>query len=102
QYNRDPAESVDVALGDRIVRVDAAIAEERPVRPGRVDLAEIDGDEENLLLVDRCLCQDLPAGAGDEALAPELDPLASDRRLEPDTIDRGNVAAVGHRMAALD
>ena len=67
-----------------------------------VDLREVDGDDEVLRPVDGGLGEDLTAGAGHEALAPELDAVAADRPLDPDAVHRGDEAAVGHRVRALD
>lgn len=47
-----------------------------------------------------CARIDVP-GVGDKALAPEFEAVAADGRLVADTIDRGDVAAVGHGVAAL-
>src|SRR5262245_60188303 len=55
------------------VGVDTPIAEERPARPNRVDLGEIDLLDEHDLAVGRRADKDASVGAGDEALAPELD-----------------------------
>src|SRR5262245_31294859 len=86
-----------VAIG-----VDAAVAQERPVRARDVNLREIDGDGENLLLIGARLAENLAAGAGHEALSPELEAIAADGAFVADAVGHGHVAAVGHGVRSLD
>ena len=52
-----PGPLIDQAFGDRAVSVDAAITQERPVGAGHVELAQFDGNDENLFAVHAGLCQ---------------------------------------------
>ena len=56
------------------VSVDAAVAQERPMRAGDVHFAQVDRHEQNLFLVDAGFGDDLAGSAGDKALAPEFNP----------------------------
>src|SRR5471030_1292172 len=94
--------SVDKSLGDAAVGVDAAVAQEGPVRARDVDSREVDGHEEDFLLLRSRLRDDPAARARHKALAPEFEAVAADRLFEADPVDRGYIAAVGHRVAALD
>ena len=67
-----------------------------------VDGFEIDFVHEDLLFFDAGLGDDLAAGVGDEALAPELDSVAAYRRFETDAIRHRDIAAVRNGMCALD
>src|SRR6266542_2305153 len=55
-----------------LISVDPAVAQERPVRALRFDLAEIAFGHQDGLFRDAGLRDDLPRRVGDEALSPEL------------------------------
>ena len=103
------------------VGVNPPVAQERPVRARVVHLGEVNGRNQNLLLVLRGLGEDFAGGSGHETLAPELDAVTrrrsrlrftSTRRVAlarqadnffmADAIGYRDVAAVGDGMAALD
>ena len=92
---------VDQPFGEIAIGVDAAVAEEGPVGAGLVDFAEVEFDDEGFVFFDAGFGEDFAGGAGDEALAPELDAVAGEFFVA-DTIGDGNVAAVGDRVAALN
>ena len=54
------------------------------------------------LLVFGGLCDDLSRGVANKTLAPELDTGAAIRRFVADAVWHGDVAAIGHGMAALN
>src|SRR5690606_7964665 len=64
---------VDEAAREVAVGVDAAVAEERPLGAEHVDAREVQLDREDGLFVGRGAGDDAAVGAGDEALAPEVD-----------------------------
>src|SRR6266404_9961525 len=97
---QDDAWLVQIPLREVLVRVDAPVPQEGPVRAARLDLARIHGDREHLLAA-AGFDQDPAAGIGDEAAAPELD-AAVRVALVADAVDRANVHAVGDGMATLD
>src|SRR6476620_7606721 len=74
-----PGISVVEALGQRPVRVDAPIAQERPVSAAEFDLREIAVDDHHAFLVDRRALDHLSIGRGDERLPPEHDAVLVDR-----------------------
>ena len=71
------------------------------MRARDIDFAEVDRDEQDLLLLDAGFGENLAAGAGDKALAPEFEAVPADRRLMADAVDRGNIATVGDGVAAV-
>ncbi len=93
---------IEQTFGEAGVGVDAAVAEEGPVGAGDVHLGEVHGDDEDFLLFDAGLGEKLAGGAGDEALAPELDAVAASGFFQADAIGDGDEAAVGDGVAALD
>ena len=88
-------------LGEIAVSVNAPVTQKRPVRAGHVHFREVNWDEQVLFAVHAGFREDLPAGAGDEALAPELNAVAADGAFEADAVGDRDVAAVGDGMAAL-
>src|SRR5947207_4740979 len=92
---------VDEPLLDARVGVDAAIAEERPVGAMFVDAVPFDFGRHDLFAIETAFRDDLAARRDDEALAPELDPIAAGGRFVANAIDRGDVTAVRNGMAAL-
>ena len=76
-----PSRSVDETTGQVAVRVDAAVAEKRPVRARRLDGREVARDHQHLLAVRARARNDTSRRVGDEALPPELDARAADRTL---------------------
>src|SRR5205085_5221700 len=70
------ASFVNQPTGDAGVGVDAAVAQERPVPPHGLLVLAVAGDDQRLLVGARGLGQDDAERIGDEAAAPELDPLA--------------------------
>ena len=88
--------SVEEALLDAAVGVDAAVAQERPVAPHLLDAAEVALADQDLLLVDRGLGHDHAERVAHERRAPELEPgLAGPPGLVADPVDRRHVDAVG-------
>ena len=69
---------------------------------GDVHFGEVNGDDEDFLLIDAGFGEDLAGGAGDEALAPEFEAVAADGFFQADAVGDGDVAAVGDGVAALD
>jgi len=59
-------------------------------------------DQQGLLLVRRRPGEDLALRASHEALAPELETVASVGSLMTNPVHGGHIAAVGHGMRALD
>src|SRR5262245_49371324 len=96
--------SVNQPFREAAVSIDSTIAQEWPMRPRCVHLAEINGHDEHFLLIDWRFGEDLAGSAGDETLAPELDAGTAHafENLVSDTIGHRHEAAVGDRMAALD
>src|SRR5439155_6470364 len=84
------------ALRDLGVRVDPAVAQERPVAAHRLDRAEIAVDQQVLLAVRRRARDHAPERIGDERLAPEADAV-----LAPDAVHRRDEHAVRDRVTAL-
>src|SRR5204862_6437046 len=97
------ASFVEETARDRTVRVDPAVAKERPVAADRLLMLPIAGDDQRLFLVARRLGDHLAERIGDEAAAPELEPVAADagQRLVADAVDGRDVDAVGDRVGAL-
>src|SRR5262245_43692388 len=85
-----------------VIRVDAAVAQERPVRSRDIHLAEVNRYEQRLLLVGAGAGENLAERAGNEALAPELQAVSACGAFVADTIGRGDIAAVGDRVTALN
>src|SRR5262245_49054392 len=84
----DAASVVAEAARDLGVGVDAPVAEERPAGADGVDLGEVDLFHDDDLAVGGSADEDASVGAGDEALAPELDAAAPARvGLETRAID---------------
>jgi len=68
------------------------------VGTGHVDFAQLHGHKQDFLFIHAGLGQDLPAGAGNKALAPKLQSIAADRLLQTDAVDRRDIATIGHRV----
>src|SRR5262249_16235491 len=92
---------VDQAFGEVAVGVDAAVAEEGPMGSGLVDFAEVEFDKEGFFIFGAGFGQDFAGGAGNKALAPELDAIARDFFVT-DAIGDSDVTTVGDGVAALD
>src|SRR2546422_5716874 len=88
-----------------LISVNPAIAQKRPVRALRVDLAEIAFCHQNGLFRDAGLRNDLSRRVGDEALPPELNAaprISVRRRLMSDAVGDRDINAVGDGVRALD
>src|SRR5215475_581937 len=88
-----------------LISVDPAVAQERPVRALRVDLAEIAFGHQDGLFRDAGLRDDLPRRVGDEALSPELNAamwISVRRRLMSDAVGDRDINPVGDGVRALD
>jgi len=57
--------------------------------------------EDGFFSIDARLGQNLAARRDDEALAPEFDPIPTDRRFVTDAIDRRNETSIRDRVTAL-
>jgi hypothetical protein len=68
---------------------------------GGVYLLQVDLNEEGGLLVWGRLSDDFAGGAGDEALAPELDAVSTGGGFETGAVDGGHIATIGDGMGAL-
>src|SRR5262249_59203319 len=91
------------ALVDTDVGVDAPVAQERPVAPHVLETFQVERSDENRFRIGRCLGEDHAEGIGEERMSPELETgTLAVELLESDAVHRGDVAAVGDRMAALD
>src|SRR5262245_37562623 len=97
-----PQRSVDQPPREIAVVIDPAIAQEGPVRPGHIHLAEIDRDDKILGVVQAGPAQDLAACSGYKALSPEFNPIAIVRPFQTNAVGDRDVAAVGDGMRALD
>src|SRR5512145_1234912 len=89
---------------DAVIRVGAAIAQERPVTPDLLNTCEIDLDDRQRLLLARFRDDDAEWIAH-ERVTPEFDagaPPLTAELLEPDAIHGRHPAAVGDGVAALD
>src|SRR6187549_2626525 len=89
------------ALRDVAIRVDAAVAQERPVAAHVLGAGGVAFGNHDFVLVVLAFRPDYAERVADERRAPELD-AAVLRSLMPRTIDRRDVDAVGDRMSALD
>src|SRR5687767_5389158 len=98
---RAPApRSADVAVKDRGIRVDAAVAEEGPVAAGALDQLRVTLRNEYLRL-GAGFGDDAPERITHEGVAEELDAVGSGLILVADTIGRGDVDAVRDRVRSL-
>ena len=70
--------------------------------PVFVDPVPFDVGEDDFFAIDARLGENLAARGDDEALPPELDPVATGGCFVADAVDRGDETAVGNRMTALD
>jgi len=68
---------------------------------GLVDFAEVEFDDEGFFFFGAGFGEDFAGGAGDEALAPELDAVAGEFFVA-DAVRDSDVATVGNGVAALD
>src|SRR4051794_7018047 len=93
--------SVQPAFCDRAIRIDAPVAEKRPVSTHLVHPLRIALHDQNLFPIRRCLRYDLPERIGHERVAPEFKPVVL-WALETDAIDGGNVNTVRNCVCALD
>ncbi len=94
--------SIDQALLDPGIGIDPAIAKERPMRSMFVHPVPIDLGHDDLFLIDAPFRDDFAAGRDDEALPPELDPVARRPALRdrPDSPPRRNSRSRSHGCAA--
>src|SRR5262245_10200831 len=91
------------ALVDADVSVYAPVAQERPVAPYVLETLHVERSDEYRFRIGRCLGEDHAEGIGEERMPPELETgTLAVELLESDAVHRGDVAAVGDRMAALD
>ena len=93
---------IDQPAGEVAVGIDAAVTQEGPVGARHIDGAEVDFLHENLLLSADALAMISP-----EVLAMKLWPQNSMPSpptgcLVPDAVGHRHIAAVGHRVGALD
>src|SRR2546425_1515671 len=87
---------------DAAVRIRTAIPQKRPVAAHLLDARQIDLCEHERLVLGGFGDHD-PEGIADKRVAPEFDPCSlTTELLEADAIHRGNPAAVGDRVTALD
>src|ERR1051326_3888248 len=93
---------IDQAAGYPAIGINAPIAQKGPMRARYIDLIEMDGANENLLLLRAGFGEQLARSAGDKTLAPEFKAITTDRRFQPDAISHGDIATIGYCMAALD
>src|SRR4051794_11822247 len=91
--------SIEEAARELAVRVDAPIAEKRPVRARRLDRAEVARYDEPLLATDARARQHAPRRVDDEAPPPELDAVAAERPLAPHAVRHRDEDAVRDRVA---
>src|SRR6266404_2688063 len=91
-------------IQDWRVRVDAAVAQKRPIAARVFAFRGIALNDENFFFVVRGFGENLPEGIGDKGIAPELQPRIAFLRLafKSHAIDDRSVDAVGDGMAALD
>ncbi len=96
--------SLEPAIRDGMVCVDASIAQEWPVSARVFALRGIALDDENFLFVVRSFSDYLPKRIGDERIAPELETgiAVSRPAFVADAIHDGDVHAVRDRVCALD
>src|SRR5208282_122183 len=66
----DFVDSTAIPAGQVLIRIDAAVAQERPVAPGAFDLAEIAFDDNRVFGFRIGLRDDLAERIGDEGVAP--------------------------------
>ena len=67
-------------LGEIAIRINPAVAQERPVRARHVHFGEVNGHDQNFFLVRRGFGEDFAGGSGHETLAPEFNAVAAARR----------------------
>src|SRR5262245_16721602 len=91
----------EISIQDRAVRVDAAIAEERPVPTHRFDERRIAARDDDVLGLSG-LGDHAPEGVGYERMAEERDAVGSWFVLVADAVRRGDVDAVGNGVRALN
>src|SRR5579871_1053521 len=92
------------AIEDGLIRVDASIAEERPVAASFFAFLWITFDDENLFLIATGLRRDLAERIGDEGVAPEFEARIAIGGVAfvADAIHDGDVRAIGDCMGALN
>src|SRR5262249_60090515 len=88
--------SIEIALEEAVVRIDAAVAQKGPVAPRLPDQAAVALDHQHLFAIVAGAGQDAAAPGGDERRAPKLE-IA----LDADAVDRHDEHAVGNPRAAL-
>src|SRR5581483_3432309 len=100
--------SIQEALGDAAVGVDAAVAQEGPVAAGLLDQSEINLAYQDLLGIMRGLGDNTSKRIGEKAAAPELEPGPRGAVAEnvslfvANPVDRCDVYTVGDGVGALD
>ena len=92
------------AIQNGLIRVDASIAEERPVAARIFASRRIAFHDENIFLIVGCLRGDLSKGVGHKRVAPEFESCVACARVafKSDTIDDRDVDAVGDGVCPLD
>ena len=92
------------AVGDGLVGVDAAIAEEGPIAAGLFRLRGIAFDDQNFFLIVGSFFQDAAERIGNERVAPEFEAGIAFFRFafEADAVHNCNINAVGDGVRALN
>ena len=71
------------------------------MRSRGIDLRQIDRHEQHLFAIHTGFSQNLPARATHKTLPPKFQPIAAERLFSTDTIDRGHITSIRHRMTAV-
>src|SRR5277367_3782184 len=95
---------VNEPLGEIAIRINPAVAQERPVRARHVHFGEVNGHDQNLFLVRRSFGEDFAGSSGDETLSPKFKAVATHAGnfFVADAVRHGDEAAVGDGVRALD
>jgi len=74
------------------------------VRARRVHFGEVNGHNQNFLLIRRCFREDFAGGSSHKALSPKFQAITAHAGnfFQADAIGNGDEAAVGDGVAALD
>src|SRR5687767_8154648 len=94
--------SIDQSLRQIAVGIDASVAQKRPMGARDIHFAEVQGNEKVFLFVHTGFGDDLSRRAGNKALAPEFNAVATDGAFEANAIGDRDISAVGHAVTALD
>src|SRR5947209_9690638 len=84
------------------IRVNATIAQKRPVGAVPIDRRPVNLCSDDFFLIDAGFGDDVAVRAANETLSPKLDSISSGRFFMTHPVGRGNKTAVRDRMAALD